>query len=73
MQSLLTPADIKRMAASRGISMRQVFQRAGIASSTFSRWQSGKTEPTIGVYRRLVAAVSDGGGAHDAPAVEKTP
>jgi transcriptional regulator with XRE-family HTH domain len=56
MTALLTPDDIKRLAADRGVSIASVCIKAGIATSTFSRWQAGDTEPTLTVYRRLVAA-----------------
>lgn len=60
MTDLLTPADIKRLASERGMTMAAVCAKAGIATSTFSRWQAGKTEPSIGVYRQIVDAI---GGA----------
>lgn len=57
MDDLLTPPDIKRLAAERGLTLAAVCSKAGIAMSTFSRWQAGKTEPTLTIYRRLVAVV----------------
>lgn len=57
MAELLTPTDIKRLAAKRGLTLASVCSQAGIAVSTFSRWQAGKTEPSIAVYRRLVDVV----------------
>jgi transcriptional regulator with XRE-family HTH domain len=56
MTALLTPDDIKRLAAERGVTIASVCTKAGIATSTFSRWQAGDTEPTLTVYRRIVAA-----------------
>lgn len=57
MSELLTPADIERMAADAGLTMNQVFQRAAVAHTTFYRWKSGKTSPSLQVYRRLAEAV----------------
>lgn len=59
MTALLTPSDIKRLAGERGLTLAAVCAKAGIATSTFTRWQAGHTEPTLTVYRRIVAAVSD--------------
>jgi len=54
----LTPREIEELADTAGKSMRRVCEEAGIAPSTFSRWKAGDTEPTLGVYRRILAAVS---------------
>jgi transcriptional regulator with XRE-family HTH domain len=54
----LTPRQIEELAENAGKSMRRVCEEAGIAQSTFSRWKAGDTEPTLGVYRRILAAVS---------------
>jgi len=56
MHRLLTPAEIEAAAARAGLRMAEVCRRAGIAPSTFSRWKSGQTMPSIDVYERLVAA-----------------
>tara|TARA_R110002126_G_scaffold2345_11_gene13523 strand:+ start:439 stop:726 length:288 start_codon:yes stop_codon:yes gene_type:complete len=53
MQDLLTPHQIEAHATAAGLSMAEVCRRAQVATSTFSRWKSGKTEPTLDVYRRL--------------------
>lgn len=58
MSILLTPDQIEVKAAACGKSMAAVCREAGIAQSTWSRWRRGETEPTLGVYRRLCAAVS---------------
>lgn len=55
---LLSPADVERMAFERGMKLKQVCQRAGIAQSTFWRWKAGKTEPTLDVYRRVRDALA---------------
>lgn len=67
MDALLTPSDIKRLAAARGLTMARVCAKAGVATSTFTRWQAGKTEPTLTIYRRFVAAVSDPDASDGAP------
>ena len=56
MTELLTPADIESRAKDAGLTMPEVCKRAGIAVSTFWRWKSGKTNPSIDVYQRLEAA-----------------
>lgn len=66
MTDLLTPSDIKRLAGERGLTLAAVCAKAGIATSTFTRWQAGHTEPTLTVYRRIVAAVSDAPPERDA-------
>ncbi|OUJ03177.1 hypothetical protein HK14_03160 [Acetobacter cibinongensis] len=65
MHTLLTPQQIEQAAKENGLSMQQVCVSAGVAFSTFTRWRQKKTEPRIGIYRRLVNAAfkqSDGEG-----------
>lgn len=57
MSDLLTPGDVERMAQASGKSVSEICRIAEIAPSTFSRWKAGKTEPTLSVYRRIVAAL----------------
>ena len=57
MPDLLTPADVERIAETRGKSVSEICRLAAIAPSTFSRWKAGKTEPTLTVYRKIVAAL----------------
>lgn len=57
MHDLLSPADVERLAGEARMSMAEVCRRAGIAQSTFTRWKANRTEPSIGVYRRIVAAL----------------
>jgi predicted transcriptional regulator len=58
MHQLLTPQEIESRAAQAGRTMTEVCRKAGVAPSTFTRWKAGQTEPTLGIYRRLVDAVS---------------
>jgi transcriptional regulator with XRE-family HTH domain len=60
MADSLTPQEIEAAAVAAGISMAEVCRRARVAPSTFSRWKAAKTEPTLGVYRRLRAAALGG-------------
>lgn len=53
MKDLLTPDDVERLAAENGLSMSDLFARAGISHTTFYRWRAGKTEPTLAIYRRI--------------------
>lgn len=59
-----TPADIEYAAALQGQSIGDVCRRAGVARSTFQRWKSGETSPTINVLTKLVRAV---GGDKETP------
>jgi transcriptional regulator with XRE-family HTH domain len=64
---LLSPADVERLAAQAGLTLKEVCSRAGIAQSTFSRWRAGKTSPTLDVYERLREALRpDGAGSQAA-------
>lgn len=56
MADLLTPQDVEALAKASGKTIAQICKDAGIAHSTFTRWRAGETEPTLGIYRRLVAA-----------------
>jgi transcriptional regulator with XRE-family HTH domain len=56
MSALLTPAEIEARAKEAGLSLAELCERAGIALSTFYRWRSGDTSPSVNVYRRLEAA-----------------
>lgn len=58
MSDLMTAEDIERRAVEIGKPMKRVCEEAGVAVSTFWRWKTGRVEPTLGVYRRLVAAVA---------------
>lgn len=58
MNELLTPEQIEARAEAAGLSMAEVFRRAEVAPSTFTRWKANKTEPTIRVYRRLINATT---------------
>lgn len=53
MHELLSPEDVERLAAAAGLSITTVCARAGISHTTFYRWKSGKTGPTLDVYRRI--------------------
>jgi len=55
---LLTPSEIEARAKSAGLSLGELCRRADIAMSTFYRWRSGETSPTLDVYRRLVEAAT---------------
>lgn len=58
MNTLMTPTDIEKSARAAGVTMRFVCAAAEIAPSTFTRWKSGTSEPTLAVYRRLHAVVA---------------
>jgi transcriptional regulator with XRE-family HTH domain len=50
---LLMPDEIEKEAAQRGLSMRQVCEKAGIGLATWYRWKNEETSPTIKTYQRL--------------------
>lgn len=52
-----TPADLEGAATRKGLSIAEVCKRAGVARSTFTRWKSGDTSPTISVLEKLVQAL----------------
>lgn len=60
MHELLSPGDIEARARLAGLSLAELCRRAGIAQSTFTRWKAGTTEPTLSVYRRLLAVTEKG-------------
>lgn len=49
----MTPDEILQRARDAGLSMAEVCRRAQIAPSTWTRWKSGQTRPTLEVYKRL--------------------
>jgi transcriptional regulator with XRE-family HTH domain len=63
MNELLTPDDIERMARNLGKTMPEVCDAAGVAYTTFWRWRTERSTPSIDVYRRLVKAASPATGA----------
>jgi transcriptional regulator with XRE-family HTH domain len=65
MRVILTPAEIETVAKAHGLSMISVCKEAGVSYSTFTRWKTGATEPTLNVYRRIFDAahrIEEGGG-----------
>lgn len=57
MDELLSPDDIERIAAKAGMSLKELFERAGISRWTFERWKAGKTEPSLTNYRKISAVL----------------
>lgn len=55
----MSPVDVERLATERGLSLKDLFVRAGISHTTFYRWRAGKTEPTLEVYRRIRDALHE--------------
>jgi predicted transcriptional regulator len=58
MNKILTPQEIETQAAKLGWSVVELCSRADIAPSTFYRWRSGDTKPTLEVYQRLIDALA---------------
>lgn len=56
MRYALTAAEIEARAEEAGLTMADVCRAAGIAITTFWRWKTGQTEPTLGIYLKLCAA-----------------
>ena len=57
MDTIWTPADVERQAAEAGISLKELCARAEISHTTFYRWRSGATSPSIDVYTRIIKAL----------------
>jgi len=55
--TILTAAEYVARVRQSGSTLAEICRKAGIAPSTLTRWQSGETEPTLSVYRRLIEAV----------------
>lgn len=56
MPDLLSPQDLEAAANAKGKSMAQVCREARVSPSTFTRWKAGVTQPTLRIYRLLLAA-----------------
>lgn len=57
MTMILTPCEIEARAHSANANALDICRRAGISYSTFTRWRSGKNEPQLAVYRRIMNAL----------------
>ncbi|WP_408870821.1 helix-turn-helix domain-containing protein [Gluconobacter cerinus] len=57
MNNLPTPQQIEQSAADEGLTMREVCSLSGMARSTFQRWKSGKTSPTVTTINRMMDAI----------------
>lgn len=40
-----------------GVSLNEIFRRAEVARSNWSRWSSGDTSPTMNTHQRLIAVI----------------
>ena len=49
----LTPEDVERLRRERGLSITDFCHHAGVASTIFTRWKSGRYEPTMSNYRKM--------------------
>jgi predicted transcriptional regulator len=67
MTELPTPAEIENRAKQADLSLSDVCRKAGVAVSTFYRWKAGKTQPTLGVCRKLLEATTDKSAACPPP------
>lgn len=57
MMQIATAEQVEEHARRAGKSLAGICRDAGIARSTFTRWKSGRTEPTLAVYKRILSAV----------------
>jgi transcriptional regulator with XRE-family HTH domain len=57
MDRLLSAADVERLADEAGLSVAELCKRAKIAHTTFYRWRTGRTSPSLDVYCRLQDAL----------------
>ena len=58
MTDLLSPEEIEARAKAAGLTIADACKHAAIALSTFYRWKTGKTHPSVDVYRRLCEATA---------------
>ena len=54
---IVSPHEIERRADAAGVPLREIIALAGISHTTFYRWRAGKSQPTLGVYQRLLEAL----------------
>lgn len=57
MQAMPTIQEVTKRAANIGVTMKALCYRAGISNSTFTRWKSGRSEPLVSSYLRLIDAL----------------
>lgn len=53
---LVAPSDIEVAARARGMTMKDVCNKSGIAMSIFTRWRAGTNSPRLATYEKLVGA-----------------
>lgn len=59
MQTIPTIDEVKERANKIGVPIKVLCERANIANSTFTRWQSGISDPKIRTYCRLIKALEE--------------
>jgi predicted transcriptional regulator len=59
MQTIPTIEEVKERANKIGVPIKLLCRRANIANSTFTRWQSRRSEPKISTYCRLIKALEE--------------
>lgn len=57
MNNFPTPQQIEQSAADKGLTMREVCALSDVARSTFQRWKSQKTSPTVSTINRMIEAI----------------
>lgn len=50
---LLSALEIEELCRARGIGIRDLARRSGVAASTFMRWRAGQIEPSLRSYQKM--------------------
>jgi transcriptional regulator with XRE-family HTH domain len=56
----MTPTEIQKAANARKTSMRKILRSANVQQSTWWRWKTGRTSPSLKTVTRIVDAVKGG-------------
>jgi transcriptional regulator with XRE-family HTH domain len=59
--------DLERRAKAKRLSIAEVCRRANVAPSTFARWKSGDSLPTIRVLRKIEDVIANDTGTDEIP------
>jgi lambda repressor-like predicted transcriptional regulator len=64
MSAILDPREIYARAAEAGLTIAELSQRAGFASSTFVRWKARQSSITVRNYERVMAVLHEAEAQH---------
>lgn len=55
----LTPEQIELRVNKNGMTMTEALRRAKVAYSTWGRWKSGQTKPSLAKYYRIIRVLDE--------------